>query len=144
MASPVSALLPPAKHGQPPNQRGGTTEVPEDAVQDLCMLLWGLPLAIVFFTIVLVVVVTVGKGGHSLGAMECAPSFWLPWKAWWKWGECGMMVVGCDLLGTEQGHFLGQEKLTYGHDRTNFGTEQGDFLGQEKSTLGLFEMNYGK
>jgi hypothetical protein len=45
--------------------------------------------------------------------------------------------------GTEQGHFLGQEKLTYGHDRTNFGTEQGDFLGQEKAILGLFKMNYG-
>ncbi len=39
--------------------------------------------------------------------------------------------------------FLGQEKLTYGHDRTILGTEQGDFLGQEKSILGLFEMNYG-
>ena len=25
--------------------------------------------------------------------------------------------------GTEQGHFLGQEKLTYGHNQTNFGTE---------------------
>ncbi len=47
--------------------------------------------------------------------------------------------------GTEQGHFLGQEKLTYGygHNKTNFGTEQGDFLGQEKSILGLFKMNYG-
>jgi hypothetical protein len=45
--------------------------------------------------------------------------------------------------GTERGHFLGQEKLTYGHDKTNFGIEQGDFLGQEKSILGLFEMNYG-
>ncbi len=40
--------------------------------------------------------------------------------------------------GTEQGHFLGQEKLTYGHNETNFGTEQGDFLGQEKLILGLF------
>ncbi len=30
--------------------------------------------------------------------------------------------------GTDQGHFLGQEKLTYGHDRTNFGTEQGGFF----------------
>ena len=44
--------------------------------------------------------------------------------------------------GTYQGHFLGQEKLTYVHDRTNFATEQGDFLGQEKSILGLFEINY--
>ncbi len=41
--------------------------------------------------------------------------------------------------GTEQGHFLGQEKLTYGHNKTNFGTERGFFLGQEKSILGLFE-----
>ncbi len=31
--------------------------------------------------------------------------------------------------GTEQGHFLGQEKLTYGHSKTNFGTERGYFLG---------------
>jgi hypothetical protein len=38
---------------------------------------------------------------------------------------------------------LGQEKLTYGHDKTNFGTERGDFLGQEKSIFGSFEMNYG-
>ncbi len=45
--------------------------------------------------------------------------------------------------GTYQGHFLGQERLTYGRDRTNFGTEQGDFLRQEKLILGLFEMNYG-
>ncbi len=37
--------------------------------------------------------------------------------------------------GTEQGHFLGQEKLTYGHNQTNFGTDRGDFLGQEKSIL---------
>jgi hypothetical protein len=42
----------------------------------------------------------------------------------------------------EQGHFLGQEKLTYGYNETNFGTEGGDFLGQEKSILGLFKMNY--
>ena len=45
--------------------------------------------------------------------------------------------------GTEQGHFLGQEKSTYGHNETNFGTERGDFLGQEKSILGFFEMIYG-
>jgi hypothetical protein len=44
--------------------------------------------------------------------------------------------------GTEQGHFLGQEKLTYSHEKTNFGIEQGDFFGQEKSILGLYEMNY--
>ncbi len=43
---------------------------------------------------------------------------------------------------TEQGHFLGQEKLTYGHNETNFGTERGIVLGQEKSILSLFEMNY--
>ncbi len=29
--------------------------------------------------------------------------------------------------GTEQGHFLGQEKLTYCHNEMNFGTKQGDF-----------------
>ncbi len=45
--------------------------------------------------------------------------------------------------GTEQGHFLWQEKLTYGHNETNFDPEQGDFLGQEKLILSLFEMNYG-
>ncbi len=45
--------------------------------------------------------------------------------------------------GTEQGHFLGQEKLAYGHDETIFKAERGDFLGQEKSILSLFEMNYG-
>jgi hypothetical protein len=45
--------------------------------------------------------------------------------------------------GTEQGHFFGQEKLTYGHDKANFEAEWGDFLGQEKSILSLFEMNYG-
>ncbi len=45
--------------------------------------------------------------------------------------------------GTEQGHFLGQVKLTYGHNETNIWTERGDFLGQEKFILGSFEMNYG-
>ncbi len=44
--------------------------------------------------------------------------------------------------GTEQGDFLGQEKLTYDHNKTNFGTERGDFLGQAKSILSLFDMNY--
>jgi hypothetical protein len=34
--------------------------------------------------------------------------------------------------GTEQGDFLGQEKITYGHNKTNVGIEQGDILGQEK------------
>ncbi len=43
---------------------------------------------------------------------------------------------------TKQGHFLGQEKLAYGHNKTNFGTEQDDILGQEKSILGLNRMNY--
>ncbi len=38
--------------------------------------------------------------------------------------------------GTERGHFLGQEKLTNGHDKMNFWTEQGDFLGQKKSIFG--------
>jgi hypothetical protein len=37
--------------------------------------------------------------------------------------------------GTEQGHFLGQEKLTYGHNKSNFGTEQADFL--------VGEVNFG-
>jgi hypothetical protein len=45
--------------------------------------------------------------------------------------------------GTEQGDFLGQEKLTYDHTKTNFGPDQGDILGQEKSILGLFKMKYG-
>jgi hypothetical protein len=45
--------------------------------------------------------------------------------------------------GTEKGHFLGLEKLTYGHSKTNFGIERGDFLGQEKLILGLFKMDYG-
>ncbi len=45
--------------------------------------------------------------------------------------------------GTEQGHFLGQKKLTHGHNKTNLGTDQGDFLGQEKLILGLNKMNYG-
>jgi hypothetical protein len=38
--------------------------------------------------------------------------------------------------GTYRGHFLGQEKLTYGHDRTNFGTEQGDFFGTGEVNFG--------
>jgi hypothetical protein len=83
------------KRGQrTPDRRGGTTKVPEDAEQDRRALLWSLPLVIVFFTIVVVIVVTVGKVGHSLGAMECAPSLWLPWMAWRKRGECAIMVVG--------------------------------------------------
>jgi hypothetical protein len=44
--------------------------------------------------------------------------------------------------GTEQGDFLGQEKLNYGHDKTNFGPEQIEILGQEKLILGLNKMNY--
>jgi hypothetical protein len=57
------------------------TKVPKDAVQDHRALLRGLSLAIVFFTIVVAVIVTIGKGGRSLGAMEFAPNFWLPWMA---------------------------------------------------------------
>jgi hypothetical protein len=52
--------------------------------------------------------------------------------------------------GTEQVDYSGQEKLTYGHNKTDFGTEQGDFLGQESSILshmrqiwGLNEMFFG-
>jgi hypothetical protein len=45
--------------------------------------------------------------------------------------------------GTEQGHFLGQEKLTYCHNETNFCTELDGFFGQEKSFLGFFEISYG-
>ncbi len=45
--------------------------------------------------------------------------------------------------GTEQGHFLEQEKMTHGHNKMNFGTEQDDFWGQEKLILSLFKMNYG-
>jgi hypothetical protein len=30
--------------------------------------------------------------------------------------------------GTEQGHFLGQEKLTYGHNKMNLGPYKGDFF----------------
>ncbi len=37
--------------------------------------------------------------------------------------------------GTEQVDYLGHEKLTYGHNKTNFGMEQGDFLVQENSML---------
>ncbi len=32
-------------------------------------------------------------------------------------------------MGQDKVTFLGQEKLTYGHDQMNFGTEQGDFFG---------------
>ncbi len=46
-------------------------------------------------------------------------------------------------MGQNRVTFLGQEKLTYCHNETNFGTEQGDILGQEKLILGLFKMNYG-
>jgi hypothetical protein len=89
MASPASALLPPEKRGQrTPDRWGGTTGVSEDAEQDCRTLLWSLPLTFTFFTIVVVVFVTVNKGGHSLGTMECAPSLWLPWMAWQKRGEC--------------------------------------------------------
>jgi hypothetical protein len=46
-------------------------------------------------------------------------------------------------MGQNKVIFLGQEKLTYCLNETNFGTEQEDFLGQEKSTLSLIKMNYG-
>ena len=46
-------------------------------------------------------------------------------------------------MGQNKVTFLGREKLTYGHNKTNFWTKQGDFLGQEKSFLGLFEIIYG-
>jgi hypothetical protein len=45
--------------------------------------------------------------------------------------------------GTEPDHFLGQEELTYGDNKTHFGPEQGDLGGQEKSMLCLFKMNLG-
>jgi hypothetical protein len=44
--------------------------------------------------------------------------------------------------GTEQGLFLGHEKLTYGHNKTNYEPDEGDSLGQEKLIFGLFKMNY--
>ncbi len=66
MAFPASAPLPPAERGGcPPDRRGGTTEVPEDAVQDRRALLRGLLLAIVFFTIVVVVIFCVLRCGQS-------------------------------------------------------------------------------
>ncbi len=53
------------------------------------------------------------------------------------------LILGHNLkYGTEQGHFLGLEKLTYGHNKTNFGPNQGDILGQEKLILGLFKMSF--
>ncbi len=36
---------------------------------------------------------------------------------------------------------MGQEKLTYSHNETNFGTKQGDFLGQENSILSHIKTN---
>ncbi len=57
-------------------------------------------------------------------------------------GEIDITCYNEMKYGTEWGHFLRQEKLTYGHNKMNFGTERGDFLGQEKSILSLFEMNY--
>ncbi len=43
--------------------------------------------------------------------------------------------------GTEQGDFLGQEKLILGHNEVNYRTEQGNFLGQEKLTYIYNETN---
>ncbi len=96
---PRKRIAPPGGARTAPTQsRGGTTEVPEDAVQDCRALLWDLPLAIIFFTIIVVIVVTIGKGGHSLGTMECAPSFWLPWMALAEMGKvwddgCGLWFM---------------------------------------------------
>jgi hypothetical protein len=55
-------------------------------------------------------------------------------------GEVNITYHSKMKYGTEQGHFLEQEKMTHGHNETNFGTEQGDFLGQEKLILSLFKM----
>ncbi len=96
MASPASTLLPLVEHGQrPPEQRVGRIEFPEDAVQDCHALHWGLPLAIVFFAVVVVVVVTVGKGGIALMRWSVPPVFGCIGWHWRKQGEYGMMVVGC-------------------------------------------------
>jgi hypothetical protein len=38
--------------------------------------------------------------------------------------------------GAEQGDFLGQEKLTFGHNKKNFRTEQGDFFGMGEVDFG--------
>ena len=93
MVSPASALHSQAERRQrPPNRWGGITEVLEDTVQDRHTLLWGLPLAIFFFSIIVVVIVTVGKEGHSLGA---APSFWLPGRNGESVGSRPWVVV-CD------------------------------------------------
>jgi hypothetical protein len=35
--------------------------------------------------------------------------------------------------------FWGQEKLTYGHNQTNFGTEQGDFFGTGEVDFGSLQ-----
>ncbi len=43
--------------------------------------------------------------------------------------------------GTEQVDYLRQEKLTYGHNKTNFGTEQGDFLGTGEFDIMSYETN---
>jgi hypothetical protein len=39
-------------------------------------------------------------------------------------------------MGQNEVTFLGQEKLTYSHDKTNFGTEQGDFFGTGEVNFG--------
>ncbi len=53
-----------------------------------------------------------------------------------------LLLLGEHVYGTEQGHFLGQEKLTCGHNKTNFGPDQSDILGQDKLILSIFKMNY--
>jgi hypothetical protein len=39
-------------------------------------------------------------------------------------------------MGQNKVSFLGQEKLTYGHKKTNFGTERGDFFGTGEVDFG--------
>ncbi len=56
-------------------------------------------------------------------------------------GEVGILCHNEMKYGTEQGHFLGQEKLTYA--RQILGLNEVIFLGQEKLILSLFKMNYG-
>jgi hypothetical protein len=46
-------------------------------------------------------------------------------------------------FGTGEVDITRHNKMTYGHNETNFGTDRGDFLGQEKLVLSLFKMNYG-
>ncbi len=46
--------------------------------------------------------------------------------------------------GTEEGDFLGQEKLKPGHNKANYGTKQYDILGQDKLIYWVnIKMNFG-